>query len=159
MPWEKASTAGELFPTASISGGAGDRKKEMLRKKFYERREFFYVRRDIFYVASLWGYPYARQEGKGRRAGNGRLRAREAVHERLTHLFAFPIIYKGDAAVPCSCIISYTSLSMEYIRKGAKTREERSKRENKTRHSLRKESITQGKGGCRISKFQRPPIY
>ena len=48
---------------------------------------------------------------------------------------------------------------MEYIRKGAKTREEKSKRENKTRHTLRKESITQGKGGCRISKLQRPPIY
>ena len=61
--------------------------------------------------------------------------------------------------MPCNCIISYTSLSMEYIRKGAKTREERCKREVKTRHTLRKESITQGKGGCRISKFQRPPIY
>ena len=131
----------------------------MLRKKFYVRREFFYVRRDIFYLASLWGYPYARQKGKGCRAGSGRLRAREAVHERLTHLFALPIIYKGDAAVPCSCFISYTSLSMEYIRKGVKTREEKSKRENKTRHTPRKESITQGKGGCRISKFQRPPIY
>ena len=159
MPWEKASTAGELSSTASISGGAGDGLNEMLRKKFYERREFFYVRRDIFYVASLWGYPYARQEGKGRRAGNGRLRAREAVHERLTHLFALPIIYKGDAAVPCSCFISYTSLSMECICKGAKTREERCQREVKTRHTLRKESITQGKGGCRISKLQRPPIY
>ena len=159
MPSEKASTAGEVSSTASIFGGAGDRKKEMLRKKFYERREFFYVRRDIFYVASVGGCLYAWQKGKGRRAGSGRLRAREAVHERLTHLFAHPIIYQGDAAVPYNCIISYTSLSMEYIRKGAKTREERSKRENKTRCTLRKESITQGKGGCRISKFQRPPIY
>lgn len=76
-------------------------------------------------------------------------------HTYLHSLF----IYKGDAAVPCSCIISYTSLSMECICKGAKTRKERCKRENKTRHTLRKESITQGKGGCRISKFQRPPIY
>ena len=159
MPWKKACTAGELFPTASILGGDGDRKKEMLRKKFYVRREFFYVRRDVFYVASVGGCLYAWQKGKWRRAGNRRLRAREAVHERLTHLFALPIIYKGDAAVPCSCIISYTSLSMECICKGAKTREERSKRENKTRHTPRKESITQGKGGCRISKPQRPPIY
>ena len=165
MPWEKASTAGEVSSTAwelsstAILGGAGGGLNEMLRKKFYERREFFYVRRDIFYVASVGGGLYAWQKGKGRRAGNGRLRAREAVHERLTHLFALPIIYKGDAAAPCSCIISYTSLSMECIRKGAKTREERCKRENKTRHTPRKESITQGKGGCRISKLQRPPIY
>ena len=165
MPWKKASTAGELSSTArelsstAILGGAGGGLNEMLRKKFYERREFFYVRRDIFYVASVGGGLYAWQKGKGRRAGNGRLRAREAVHERLTHLFALPIIYKGDAAAPCSCIISYTSLSMECIRKGAKTREERSKRENKTRHTLRKESITQGKGRCRISKLQRPLIY
>ena len=78
MPWEKASTAGEvsstaweLSSTASISGGAGDGLNEMLRKKFYVRREFFYVRRDIFYVASLWRYPYARQKGEGRRAGSG----------------------------------------------------------------------------------------
>lgn len=76
-----------------------------------------------------------------------------------SHTYLHSLLYIGDAAVPCNCIISYTSLSMEYIRKGVKTREERSKRENKTRHTLRKESITQGKGGCRISKLQRPPIY
>ena len=143
MPRRRTRAPWSFLFTASISDGNGNRKKEMLRKKFYERREFFYVRRGIFYVASIGGYPYARQKGKGCRAGNGRLRAREAVHERLTHLFAQPIIiYKGDAAVPCNCIISYTSLSMECIRKGAKTREERSKRENKTRHTPRKESIT-----------------
>ena len=100
MPWEKASTAGDvsstawkLSSTASILGGEGDGLNEMLRKKFYVRRELFYVRRDIFYVASLLGYHYAWQEGVGCRAGSGRLRAREAVHERLTHLFALPIIY------------------------------------------------------------------
>ena len=60
-----------LYQYKTIFGGDGDRKKEMLRKKFYVRREFFYVRRDIFYVASLWGYPYARQKGKGRRADGG----------------------------------------------------------------------------------------
>ena len=76
MPWEKASTAGELSSTAwelsstaSISGGDGDRKKEMLRKKFYVRREFFYVRRDIFYVASLWGRSLCLAEGGGAPGG------------------------------------------------------------------------------------------
>ena len=60
-----------FFFTAPIFDGDGDGKNEMLRKKFYVRREFFYVRRDIFYVASLWGHPYALQKGKVRRAGSG----------------------------------------------------------------------------------------
>ena len=76
MPWEKASTAGEVSSTASIFDGTGDRKKEMLRKKFYERREFFYVRReffyvrrDIFYVASLWGLSLCPAAGEGAPGG------------------------------------------------------------------------------------------
>ena len=58
-PWNTTQMPWELSSTASISGGAGDRKKEMLRKKVYVRREFFYVRRDIFYVASIGGCLYA----------------------------------------------------------------------------------------------------
>ena len=43
----------------------------MLRKIFYVRREFFYVRREFFYVASIGGYPYARQKGEGEVRGAG----------------------------------------------------------------------------------------
>ena len=80
MPWEKASTAGELSSTASIFGGAGDGLNEMLRKKFYERREFFYVRRDIFYVASLWGLSLCLAGGGGAPGGE---RATKGARGRL----------------------------------------------------------------------------
>ena len=46
QPWELSSTPWELSSTASIFDGAGDRKKEMLRKKYH-------VVRKIFYVASI----------------------------------------------------------------------------------------------------------
>ena len=50
-----------FFFTAPIFAGDGDGKNEMLRKKFYVRREFFYVRRDIFYVASIFDGEASRQ--------------------------------------------------------------------------------------------------
>ena len=51
-----------FFFTAPIFAGDGDGKNEMLRKKFYVRREFFYVRRDIFYVASRFSRPRPRRK-------------------------------------------------------------------------------------------------
>ncbi|MCI7315485.1 MAG: hypothetical protein MR516_04410, partial [Bacteroidales bacterium] len=43
-----------FFFTASISDGAGDRKKEMLRKKYHVVRKKYHVVRKIFYVASIF---------------------------------------------------------------------------------------------------------
>ncbi|MCI7314815.1 MAG: hypothetical protein MR516_00925, partial [Bacteroidales bacterium] len=43
----------ELSSTASIFDGAGDRKKEMLRKKYHVVRKKTHVVRKIFYVASI----------------------------------------------------------------------------------------------------------
>ena len=45
-----------LYQYKTISDGAADRKNRMLRKKYH-------VVRKIFYVASISGYPYARQRG------------------------------------------------------------------------------------------------
>ena len=50
MPWEVSSTA-------SIFGGEGDGKKEMLRKKFYVVRKKNHVVRKLFYVASIFHTP------------------------------------------------------------------------------------------------------
>ena len=41
--------------TASVFGGSGDRKKEMLRKKYHVVRKKNHVVRKIFYVASIFG--------------------------------------------------------------------------------------------------------
>ena len=41
--------------TASISSGAGNGIKEMLRKKFYVVRKKYHVVRKLFYVASIFG--------------------------------------------------------------------------------------------------------
>ena len=49
--------------TASVFGGSGDRKKEMLRKKYHVVRKKNHVVRKLFYVASISGYTYARQRG------------------------------------------------------------------------------------------------
>ena len=47
--------AGRPFAiTASVSSGAGDRKKEMLRKKCHVVRKKNHVVRKIFYVASIF---------------------------------------------------------------------------------------------------------
>ena len=40
---------------ASVFGGAGDGKKEMLRKKYHVVRKKYHVVRKIFYVASIFG--------------------------------------------------------------------------------------------------------
>ena len=49
------STAGRQFVfTSSISGGAVDGKKEMLRKKLYVVRKKNHVVRKLFYVASIF---------------------------------------------------------------------------------------------------------
>ena len=49
-------TAGRQFVfTASISGGAADEKKEMLRKKYHVVRKKNHVVRKLFYVASIFG--------------------------------------------------------------------------------------------------------
>ena len=48
-------TAGRQFVfTASISSGAVDRKKEMLRKKYHVVRKKNHVVRKLFYVASIF---------------------------------------------------------------------------------------------------------
>ena len=48
-------TAGRQFAfTASISGGAVDWKKEMLRKKYHVVRKKNHVVRKLFYVASIF---------------------------------------------------------------------------------------------------------
>ena len=50
------STAGRQFVfTSSISGGAVDGKKEMLRKKYHVVRKKYHVVRKLFYVASIFG--------------------------------------------------------------------------------------------------------
>ena len=61
MPWEKPSTPWELSSTASIFDGAGDRKKEMLRKKYHVVRKKTHVVRKIFYVASIFDGEASRQ--------------------------------------------------------------------------------------------------
>ena len=43
-------------------GGVARRRKSMLRKKNYERREFFYVLRAFFYVASPFSHPPPRRK-------------------------------------------------------------------------------------------------
>ena len=49
-------TAGRQFVfTASISSGAVDWKKEMLRKKYHVVRKKNHVVRKLFYVASIFG--------------------------------------------------------------------------------------------------------
>ena len=53
QPWTKVPLPWKLSSTASISGGAGDGIKEMLRKKFYVVRKKNHVVRKIFYVASI----------------------------------------------------------------------------------------------------------
>ena len=58
-------TAGRQFVfTASISGGAADGKKEMLRKKYHVVRKKNHVVRKIFYVASIFGGAASRKNGK-----------------------------------------------------------------------------------------------
>ena len=49
-----SSRAAFVF-TASISSGAGNGIKEMLRKKFYVVRKKYHVVRKLFYVASIFG--------------------------------------------------------------------------------------------------------
>ena len=54
-------TAGRQFVfMASISGGAADGKKEMLRKKCHVVRKKYHVVRKLFYVASIFGGAAAR---------------------------------------------------------------------------------------------------
>ena len=53
QPWTKVPLPWKLSSTASISGGAGDGIKEMLRKNFYVVRKKNHVVRKIFYVASI----------------------------------------------------------------------------------------------------------
>ena len=62
-PWKKVPPPCELSSTAACFYGPLPRRKWVLRKNFYERRDFFYVLRDIFYVASPFSRP--------RPAGNG----------------------------------------------------------------------------------------
>ena len=52
-----------LYQYKTISDGAADGKNGMLRKKNYVVRKFYHVVRKLFYVASISGYPYARQRG------------------------------------------------------------------------------------------------
>ena len=61
QPWELSSTPWELSSTASIFDGAGDRKKEMLRKKYHVVRKKTHVVRKIFYVASIFDGEASRQ--------------------------------------------------------------------------------------------------
>ena len=56
--------AGRPFAiTASISSGAGDRKKEMLRKKCHVVRKKNHVVRKLFYVASIFDGAAIRKNG------------------------------------------------------------------------------------------------
>ena len=64
QPWELSSTPWELSSTASIFDGAGDRKKEMLRKKYHVVRKKTHVVRKIFYVASPFFCPRPRLKKK-----------------------------------------------------------------------------------------------
>ena len=45
----------KIFFATAISGGAGDRIKEMLRKKYHVVRKKNHVVRKLFYVASIFG--------------------------------------------------------------------------------------------------------
>ena len=53
MSWKKNPQPWELSSTASIFDGAGDRKEEMLRKKYHVVRKKTHVVRKNFYVASI----------------------------------------------------------------------------------------------------------
>ena len=65
-------TAGRQFVfTASISGGAVDGKKEMLRKKTHVVRKKTHVVRKLFYVASIFSGAAGRKSGA--RAGKKRM--------------------------------------------------------------------------------------
>ena len=56
--------AGRPFAiTASVSSGAGDRKKEMLRKKCHVVRKKNHVVRKLFYVASIFDGAASRKNG------------------------------------------------------------------------------------------------
>ena len=48
---------------ASVFGGAGDGKKEMLRKKCHVVRKKNHVVRKLFYVASIFGEAASRKSG------------------------------------------------------------------------------------------------
>ncbi|MGN1244419.1 MAG: hypothetical protein ACI4TQ_04365, partial [Alloprevotella sp.] len=49
--------------TASVLGGSGDGKKEMLRKKHHVVRKKYHVVRKLFYVASIFGGAAGRKNG------------------------------------------------------------------------------------------------
>ena len=57
QPWKKVPTPWKKVSTAACFYGPPPRRKQMLRKKVYVRREFFYVLREFFYVASPFSIP------------------------------------------------------------------------------------------------------